>query len=152
MIAAGQADEIGLLRTAGVAPVVRAHLQRDLGGRGAVAGVEGVAQAGQRAEALRQLHHRLVRQSGQHHVIERVELARQRGLHARVAVAEQVDPPGADRVEVAPAVGVDQPRPFGARDREQRLGFEPLHLRAGMPDRAAAALGQRVGSGHRGGR
>ena len=43
-----------------------------------------------------------------------------RRVDARVGVAEQVDPPGADGVEVAPAVVAVQPDAFAARDRDHR--------------------------------
>ena len=44
VVAAGEAEEFGFFRPADIAPVMKAHLQRDLGRRGAVRGVEGVAE------------------------------------------------------------------------------------------------------------
>jgi len=144
--AAGQADEAVLVRLALVAPGMRTHLQRDLGGRGAVAAVEGMAQAGERTQPLGQLHHRRMGEAGQHDVIEPAELVDQRLAQRRVVVAEQVDPPGADAVEDAPPLGVMQPDALGAHHRHQRqagaaagLALVQLHLGAGMPHRAQAA-------------
>ena len=160
VVAALQRDEAVLGRPAGVAPVVRAHLQRDLGGRGAVAGVERVAQAGEGGQALRQLDHGRMRQPGQHRVVEARELVDQRRADRRMAVAEEVGPPRADAVEVAPALDVDQPGPLGRGDRDQRRriglravrGAVRLHLRAGVPDGAQAAFAPgRVRAGEGGG-
>jgi hypothetical protein len=124
---------------AAVAPVMGAHLERDLGGAGAVAAVKGMAQAGQRAQPFGEFHHRLVREAGQHDVVQRVQLLAQRRLDVRMAVAEQVDPPGADAVQVAPAFKVVQPHAFGARDGHGRLRLVQLHLRARVPHMAQAA-------------
>ncbi len=112
VVAAGHADETVLARAPGVAPVVRAHLERDLGGTRAVAAVEGMAQAGECGQALRQLHHRRVREAGEHDVVEAVELVLERGADGRVVVAEEVDPPGGDRVEITPAFVVVEPDAF----------------------------------------
>src|SRR5207253_7301039 len=68
------------------------------------------------------------------------ELLHQRRIDARVAVPQQVDPPGADRIEDAAAFEIVEPDPFGAADRYERQRFVVLHLRAGMPDCAQAAL------------
>ena len=155
VVAAGQADEAGLVRLALVAPGMRAHLQRDLGGRGAVAAVEGMAQAGERTQPLGQLHHRRMGEAGQHDVIEPAELVDQRLAQRRVVVAEQVDPPGADAVEDAPPLGVMQPDALGAHHRHQRqagpaagLALVQLHLGAGMPHRAQAASAPVVVQAH----
>ena len=43
VVAVLQAEELGLVRLPVIAPVVRAHLQRDLGGRGTVRSVETMA-------------------------------------------------------------------------------------------------------------
>ena len=69
VVATGQAHKAALGRAAGVAPVVRAHLQGDLGGGGTIAAVERVAQAGERGQALGQLHHGCVCEARQHHVV-----------------------------------------------------------------------------------
>jgi hypothetical protein len=80
-----------------------------LGGAGAVAPVEGVAQASERSQALGQFNRRPVGETSQHHVVERVQLIDQRGADGGVVVPEQVDPPGADRIQMAPASVVAQP-------------------------------------------
>jgi len=80
-----------------------------------------------------------VGEAGQHDVVERVELLAQRRDDARVAVPEEVRPPGADGVEEAVAVHVLQPRALRAADRHQRQGLVQLHLRARMPDGVEAA-------------
>ena len=157
MVAAGQRDELGLLRAAMVAPVMEGHLQRDLGRRGAIGCVEAMSQcvAGECRETLRKLHHRLVREAGEHHVLELAELVGDGGVDARVAVAEKVDPPGADAVEVAVAVGVVKPEAVAAHHRHQwqrrgslgRFGMV-FHLGAGVPDCTQAAP-QELGVVHR---
>ena len=149
VVAAGQADEAALARAAGVAPVVGAHLQRDLGGGGAVAAVEGVAQAGERAQALGQLHHRRVGEAGEHHVLEAVQLLADPRVDPRIGVAEHVDPPGTDRVEVALAFEVFEPDAFAALDRDQRQLFVVFHLGAGVPDHGAGTRNEvgRTGAG-----
>ncbi|MNV28823.1 hypothetical protein D3C71_1200260 [compost metagenome] len=139
VVAAGQAYKAAFGRAACVAPVVRAHLERDLGGGCAVAAVERMAQAGEGGQALGQLHHGRVGKARQHHVVELAQLVHQRGLDVWVAVAEQVDPPGADAVQVALPIGAVEPRALGARNGHGRLGFVPLHLGAGVPDAGEAA-------------
>ena len=80
--------------------------------------------------------------AGQNHLFQACELLVDGGVDARVGMAEQVDPPGTDGIQIAPAVKVIQPCARTARDRHQRQGAAvvQLHLRAGMPDRRAAAL------------
>jgi hypothetical protein len=51
VVAALQADEFLLVGVAGVAPVMKTHLQRDLDRRGAVRGIEGVAERGRSGAA-----------------------------------------------------------------------------------------------------
>ena len=141
VIAAGEAHEAALVGLAAIAPVVEAHLQRDLGGGGAVGAVERVAQSGrrERGQPFREFHHRAVREAGEQHVVEFVQLRAQRGHDARLAVAEEIHPPRAHRVEVAAAVEVVQPHTFAAGDRHERQRLVHLHLRARMPYGGAAA-------------
>src|SRR3954451_9791672 len=73
-------------------------------------------------------------------MLESLELLAHRGIDARVGVAEDVDPPGPDRVEIAPAVEVVEPHARGALDRHRRKALMRFHLRARMPYRPAAAL------------
>ena len=140
VVATGQANKAALFGPAAVAPVMRAHLQRDLGGAGPVAAVKGVAQAGQCAQFFRQFHHRCVGKTGQHDMVKTVELLAQRRLDVRVTVAKQIDPPGTDAVKVTPALEVMQPDALGAGNRHWRLRLVQLHLRAGVPHVAQAAL------------
>ena len=144
VVTAGQAEKFRFLRTAGIAPVMKAHLERNFRGGRAIGGVEGVAQAmvGQRRQPFRQLDHRRMGKPGQHGVFEGVELLVQGGVDAWVGVAEQVGPPRADAVEKTPTVEIVQPGPFAAGDRNQgeiarrRAIAVVAHLRARMPDRS----------------
>jgi len=106
-----------------------------------------VAQSGQCGQLFRQLDHGRVGATGQHDVVQLLQLIGQCGTDVRVAVAEQVDPPGADGVQVAAACGVIQPRPLRTRDGQQGLGLVPLHGGAGVPDGREAAGGE-VRGGH----
>ena len=69
-----------------------AHLEGDLGGGGAVGGVEGVAEivAGEGGEALGEFDDRFVGEAGEHHVFEGVELRPEGVADARVGVTEEV--------------------------------------------------------------
>jgi hypothetical protein len=80
-----------------------------------------------------------VRAAGKHDVFERIELFVQRGVDARIGVAEQIDPPRTDCIEITAAFVVIQPDAATARDRQQRQRLVLLHLRARMPHRARAA-------------
>ncbi|MNP49748.1 hypothetical protein D3C76_1439550 [compost metagenome] len=55
-------------------------------------------------------------------------------------MAEDVDPPGADRIQVAPALEVFQPDAFAAADRNDRQAFVVFHLGAGVPEHVQVAL------------
>src|SRR5579864_8713836 len=81
----------------------------------------------------------LVRAPREHRVFERIELILQRRVDTRVGVAEQVDPPGADGVEIATAFLIVEPRAGTARDRDERKAFVMFHLGAGVPDGTQAA-------------
>ena len=141
VVAAGESRVMRLARGALPLPVVEAHLQRDLGRRRAVGGIERVRQSRgrERRQSLGQLDDRAVGEAGEHHVLELGELRGQRRVDPRVGVAEQVDPPRSDRIEVAAPVVVVEPGPGRARDRDRRRLLVLLHLRAGVPDRIAAA-------------
>ena len=152
VIAAGQRDE-ARAPAAAVLPVVEAELERDFDRARAVVGIEHAAQRTRgvgrfRRDAhqrLGKLDRRLVREAGQHHVVEPVELRLQCRDDARVAVAEQARPPRADRVEIAPSVVAVQPGAFGAGDRHHRQRFVVVHLRARMPDDGEVARRERGG-------
>ena len=80
-----------------------------------------------------------MRKSGEHDVLELGELGADGGVDRRVAVPEQINPPRAYRIEIAPPVEIVEPRPVGAGDRHQRQRLVQLHLRARMPDGGVAA-------------
>jgi hypothetical protein len=142
VVAVGQGDEALLVRLAAIEPVVKAHLQRDFDAGRAVIGVEHPVQAlrGHLHQALGQLDHRLVAETGKDHVFELIDLILDALVDARVGVAEHVDPPGTDCVEVALAFEVFEPDAFAALDRDQRQLFVVFHLGAGMPQHREIAL------------
>jgi hypothetical protein len=152
VVAAGQGDEAATIGPALVAPVVIAHLEGDFDRARPVVGIEHARQSGWRHahELLGQGDRRFMRHAGQHHMVEAVELVLQRGNDARMAVAEDVGPPGTDRIEIARAIRRIQPGAFGLRDGQHRHGFVIVHLRARVPDHGKIARGQRVGIGSRG--
>ena len=63
------------------------------------------------------------------------------GADARMGVAEEIDPPRADGVEVAFAVEVLEPHPAAAADGNRRQVLVVAHLRARVPQHAQIALG-----------
>src|SRR6185369_10439568 len=66
---------------------------------------------------LRQFDRRFMREAGEDDVFEAIELVLDRGGDAWICVTEQVRPPRADRVEVAPPVVPDEPGSVAARNR-----------------------------------
>jgi hypothetical protein len=105
-------------------------------GGGAVVGVEAAPETcgRDRRERLRQCDHRLVREAGENHLLEPLELRAHRRVDARVGVTEQRHPPGAHGIEIAPAVVVLEPRALAAAYGDQRqLALVVLHLRARVP-------------------
>ena len=147
VVTAGQSHEAVFVGLTHIAPVMGAHLQRDFGGAGAIAAVAGVAQAGQCGQAFGQLHHRRMGAASQHHVVELFHLIGHCSTDVRVAVPEQIDPPGADAVQVAAAIGVVQPGAAGAVNGQRWRGFVPLHGGARVPDGSDAA-GSKCGCTH----
>src|ERR1700733_7404058 len=135
VIAVGERDEAALGAAAAVAPVVEAHLQRDFDRGGAVVGIEAAREprGGERGEGLGERDHRLVREAGEDHLLEPLELRGDRGVDARVGVAEQVHPPGADRIQVTLAVVVLEPSAAGSPYGDHGQLLVILHLRARMP-------------------
>ncbi|CDF93468.1 hypothetical protein BN844_4270 [Pseudomonas sp. SHC52] len=79
-------------------------------------------------------------EAGEDHMLQLVDLVLDPLVDARVGMAEHVDPPGADGVEVALAFEVFQPHAFTALDRDQRQLFVIFHLGAGMPQHREVAL------------
>src|SRR3546814_11012223 len=78
-------DEARLFGVAGVAPVMKAHLQRDFDRRRAVVGVEAAIQSGRRKlqQTLGKFDRRRMREAGEHDGIEFIELGLQRGDNRR---------------------------------------------------------------------
>ena len=100
---------------------MHAHLQRDLGGTGAVAGIKGMTQTGQLGQAFRQFNYGFMRQAGQHYVVQAVQLVVQRSLDVGMAMAEQVDPPRTHRIQVTLAIRIKQPSSFATHNGHQGL-------------------------------
>ena len=125
--------------------MVKRHLQRNLYGGRTIAGKKTVTQhaAGECRQALGQLHSRRMGTTGQHHMRQGVELVLDGGIDARIGVAKQIDPPGADGVEVTLAVFVNQPHTLPAHDGQGRYLGGTLHLCAGVPNACQAACNQR---------
>jgi hypothetical protein len=70
----GEIDKAGLLRSARVAPVVKAHFKRDFHCGGTAVGVEAALKSGRRDldQAFGELNDRLMGESGQDHVLQGV--------------------------------------------------------------------------------
>ena len=81
-----------------------------------------------------------MRESREQDMLQGFHLCVEGRVDVRVAVPEQVDPPGADGVEVAPAVEVLQPDALSATHWYERQPFMILHLCAGMPYGGEIAL------------
>ncbi len=74
-------------------------------------------------------------EAGEDDLLEAPQLLGHGGVDARIRVAEQIDPPGADRIQVALAGEILQPGSLTAADRDQgQVLLVILHLRAGVPD------------------
>ncbi len=142
VVAVGQGDEAFLARHAAVEPIVKAHFQRDFDAGRTVIGVEHPVQAFRRHfhQTLGQLDHRLMAETGENHVLQLIDLILDALVDPRVGVAEHVDPPRADCVEVALAFEIFEPDAFAALDRDQRQLFVVFHLGAGMPQHREIAL------------
>jgi hypothetical protein len=74
-----------------------------------------------------------VREAGEYHVLYLFELFAYRGIDARIGMAEQIDPPRADAIDIAPAREVLEPNALATANRDHRERFVILHLRAGVP-------------------
>ena len=73
-------------------------------------------------------------------------LGHQRGIELGDPVPQCVDPEGRDRIEVAPAVDIDQLASLGPVDDEGRVGGVGLHLREAVPHHGGIALDPLVSS------
>ncbi len=151
MIAVGQRDEATLGGVSNVAPVVEAHLHRNFHGGGAIVGIEAAGESPRRDshQSFRQVNDGLVCESGEDHLLETSELCGDGRVDPSVGVAEQVDPPGADRVQVALAGKVLEPHALpAANGNERQLSLVVLHLGARVPH--VRQIASDVGVVHRG--
>jgi len=133
-----EGDEADLVGSAALLPVLEAHFQGHFHRRRTVVGQKHPIQVARRQghQPLRQFRRRLVGEAGEDVVGDALRLLLQGAVEARMVVAEQVDPPGGDAVDVAPAVHVDEPGALAAGDGDGRLQLMVLLLGAGMPQMA----------------
>ena len=73
-------------------------------------------------------------EASKNHVLQSVELVLDALIDVGVGVAEDVDPPGADRIHIAVAFEVVQPDAFAALYRYHRHVLMVFHLGAGVPE------------------
>ena len=111
VIGPGEGHQLAALAAA-VAPPLPGHLQGHLHRGGAVIGEEEPLQATQPAQAVGELLGGRMAEIGEDHLLEAAGLIGDRGGDAGFAVAMQGDPPAADRIDQAAAVGGDQLRPL----------------------------------------
>ena len=145
MIAVGQRQKAPLCRPAAIAPVVIGHLDGYFDGCRAVVGQKAAVEPGwcYGGERFGQFDGRFMREAREDHMLQLPDLLNQRRVESRVGMAEQVDPPGTDRVQVPIAVEVLQPHAFAAAYRDHRqIRLVILHLRAGVPDVGQVATRQ----------
>jgi hypothetical protein len=64
---------------------VKAHLQRDFGGTGAIGGVESMAETAQMRKPFRQFDHRRMGAAGQHDMLDTRQLIDDRRVDAGLA-------------------------------------------------------------------
>ena len=88
-------------------------------------------------------------ETGEDHVLQLIDLILDTLVDPWVGVAEYVDPPGTDGIEVALAFEVFQPYAFTALDGHQRQLLVVFHLGAGMPQHREVALHPLVVQAHR---
>ena len=135
MVAVLQGDEPGLARPILVKPGMETHFQSGFHCRGAIVRIKAAIQAGRcyLNEPFRQCGDGFVREACQQHMFKCFQLPDQCRVDAGVAVAEQIDPPGTDGIQVAPAFEVFQPDALAGAYRYKREPLVVLHLRAWMP-------------------
>ena len=112
-----------------------AHLDGDFDGRRAVVREEAAVESGGREahQSFRERDGGLMGEAGEDHMLEPVELLAHRRVDPRVGMAEEIHPPGADGIEIAPAFEVLEPHALATPDRDHRQLLVILHLRARMP-------------------
>ncbi len=70
-------------------------------------------------------------------------------INTWIGMAKHVDPPGADRVQVALAIEVFQPHAIAPADGDQGQLFVIFHLSAGVPEYGKVALHPALVQAHR---
>ncbi|MNH17182.1 hypothetical protein D3C79_768430 [compost metagenome] len=142
MVAVAQGYEALLFWQAFVEPVVEAHFKCYFDARRTIIGVEAPGEPFRRElyQAFGQLNYRLVAETGEDHMLKLVDLVFDALVDPRVGVAEDVDPPGTDSIEVTLAFKVFQPHTFAALDRDQGQVFVVFHLGAGVPQNLQVTL------------
>jgi hypothetical protein len=135
VVAVREAGEFAFLVLSAIAPEVKAHLQRDFDRRRAIRREKCMTERAlrKRRKTLGQFDGWGVRAAREHRVFERVELILQRAVDIVVRVAEEIDPPRTDRIEIAVALRIVEPRALAARDRHERHALVMFHLGARMP-------------------
>src|SRR5712691_5021313 len=141
VIAVFKADKAGLFDVPAVTPKMKTHFERDFDTGSAVAAIEAVSETARRelAQAFGKFDHRFMSKTGEDDVFKFFQLLAQRGVDARVAMAEEIYPPGTDGIEITLAIKIVKPDSFPVGDRDQRQGFVLFHLGTGMPNCREAA-------------
>jgi hypothetical protein len=83
-----------------------------------------------------------VRESGEHDVIQSLDLATDGGDNVRMTVSVHACPPGGNAVQKSPAVGIDEPAAPGLGDRDGREFLEIAEMGGRMPHGGSVAVGQ----------
>ena len=133
MVGVFQGDE-EIAGLSAVLPVLVGHLESHLHRGGSVVRKEDAGQPRRRPpdQLRRQPRRRFVGASGEQHVPQPRSLFLQRAVETGMVVPVDVDPPGGDAVQQAPAVTgmeIDPPGPLDGDRRRRRL-----HLGERMPD------------------
>ena len=77
--------------------------------------------------------HRFVREPGENHVLQLVQLRFHGSVDPWICVPEEARPPRADAIDIPIACEILEPYTGSAPDRNQRQVFVIFHLRARMP-------------------
>ena len=95
-------------------PVLEGHLDADFHGRGAIVGIEDLAQPGRGHlhQSFGQQYRLVIRQPQQGRMLQPVHLSLDRVVDLLAAMTMDVGPDRSDSVQPAVALGIDQPRPF----------------------------------------
>lgn len=91
-----------------------------------------------------------MREAGEHHMLQRIQLLLDRRANARIGMAKQVGPPRADGIEITLAIEVFQPHAVAATNRDHRHGLIAIavvrrmvtHLRTRVPDVLQVAIAE----------